>query len=841
MKNMQKVFSLFMATLMSVAIWGTTNLYLQSGSVNYAADNAVVAVWSWGGSEADAWSVFQPSERSNIYYVSLPDGRTGCKIMRWPAGTTPSWEAEGSAWNKTGDISFPNTYPETTDMIELTAWNNATSGTWSKYTTPPVPEPRIVKLVPSEEWQVAGAKFAAWIWGENITSQWTTFFTPVSEGNDTLQAEILSTADSIDFVRFSPKTIAPTWTQPANTEVLKWGELKDTIDWKGLTASVVGWDSLTWKAVARPCESFGLLINGVYHAGKKNVLQTEWLEYKLLSVELKKNDSLQVRDNCSDANWAITKYASTSFEFSIKNNKYVVSSDGIYDFYLKFIPDNDEIYISKAGYYTQSVPSQCEDVLMQAFYNESYNNSAWGVNDYCIYNDNDECIETITGLGNTRWNTLTAQADTLGKYFDLIWLPPSSNGDGMGYHPKNYSNQSSNWGTSTELAMLIDDLHTAGAKVVADVVINHCQSTTGWLGFPTFNFGEYGSYSPDGSWICKSDEVNSKPEAGSDYGKATGSYDDGENWDGARDWSHDLPKVQDMFKAYLQWLRNEVGYDGFRYDKGDGFDNWHHDNYNKAAGPYIAFMECYSNTDAIWNRIKQANYNIMGLDFDTKWHVFDAIAGWDYNGKYDKARGDGLLGRNKGRYAVTFIDSHDWFLRSDNENEFGGRGNSLTEALKPRLLQANAFLLSMPGVPCVFYPHWKKYDGFLKSMIKARKAARIHSESEVKDEYATATGYQATIVGKDGGYLILCLGDKAHQSGFEGYYLGASYYAVNDQSSGHDASFQIWVKKAKSTPTDVEEVKANDEWTKGEKFLKDGQLYIRLGDRTYDAQGRWIQ
>ena len=147
MKNMQKLFSLFVAMLMSVAIWGTTNLYLQSGSVNYAADNAVVAVWSWGGSEADAWSVFQPSERSNIYYVSLPDGRTGCKIMRWPAGTTPSWEAEGSAWNKTGDISFPNTYPVTTDMIELTAWNNATSGTWSKYTTPPVPEPRIVKQI----------------------------------------------------------------------------------------------------------------------------------------------------------------------------------------------------------------------------------------------------------------------------------------------------------------------------------------------------------------------------------------------------------------------------------------------------------------------------------------------------------------------------------------------------------------------------------------------------------------------------------------------------------------------------------------------------------------------
>ena len=721
-------------------------------------------------------------------------------------------------------------------MIELTAWNNATSGTWSKYTTPPAPEPRIVKLVPSEEWQVAGAKFAAWIWGENITSQWTTFFTPVSEGNDTLQAEILSTADSIDFVRFSPKTTAPTWAQKDSSEVLLWGEMKDKIDFTSLVWTVVGWDAGQWTPVAKPCAGYGLLIDGTqYLDAKHNVLQTEWTEYYLRNVHLTAGQTLKIKNKCNADTWVINKYAETSYELEIANGSYVIDETGDYDFYFKFIYQNDEIFISKAGTYTTAVRNECEDVMIQAFYNESYNNSAPGVsstNDYKL------------GLGNTKWTTLTAQADSLGKYFDLIWLPPSSNGDGMGYHPKEYSNQNSNWGSAAELETLIGALHDAGAKVVADVVINHCTGYTSWCNFPTLNFGAYGTFHPDASYICKNDEVNAewnKDKAGACWGAATGSYDDGENWDGARDWSHSDVYVQTMFKAYLKWLRNEVGYDGFRYDKGDGFNNWHHDNYNKAAGPYIAFMECYSNTDAIWNRIKQANYNIMGLDFDTKWHVFDAIAGWDYNGKYDKARGDGLLGRNKGRYAVTFIDSHDWFLRSDNQNEFGGRGNSLTEALKPRLLQANAFLLSMPGVPCVFYPHWKKYDGFLKSMIKARKAARIHSESEVKDEYATATGYQATIVGKDGGYLILCLGDKAHQSGFEGYYLGASYYAVNDQSSGHDASFQIWVKKAKSTPTDVEEVKANDEWMKGEKFLKDGQLYIRLGNRTYDAQGRWIQ
>ena len=693
-------------------------------------------------------------------------------------------------------------------------------------------EPKIVKLVPSEEWLDANAKFAAWIWGENITSQWTAFFTPVSEGNDTLQAEILSTADSIDFVRFSPKATNPTWEQVGGYTVV-WGELKDKIDYSSLVWTVVGWDAGQWTPVAKPCKGYGLLVDGTeYIDAKHNVLKDE---YYLRSIHLTKDQTLKIKNKCNDAAWVITKFADTSYELEIKNGSYLIAEAGDYDFYFKYLGSaNEEIYISKAGYFTQSVPSQCTDVMIQAFYNESYNESAGGVS---------ECGKTRwwNFLNDTSYNGKTL-AEEMGSYFDLVWLPPSAEGSGMGYHPKRYSSQNSTWGTAEELAQLISVLHDAGSKVVADIVINHCEGWSSWCDFPAMDFGEYGTFYPDQSYICKNDEVNAewnKTSAGSCYGKASGSNDDGENWDGARDWSHNDVYVQNMFKAYLKWMRNVVGYDGFRYDKGDGFNNWHHDNYNKAAGPYIAFMECYSNTDEIWNRIKDANYNIMGLDFDTKWHVFDAFAGWDYNGKYGKPRGDGLLGRNNGRYAVTFIDSHDWFRRN-NGCEFGGEGNSLKAELLPRLLVANAFMLSMPGVPCVFYPHWAKYKGYLKNMIKARKLAGVHSESEVKDEYATESGYQATIVGKDG-YLILCLGDKAHQN-FEGYTLMSSYYAENDCGQGKDGSHQIWVKRTTPLPTGIEDVQGdNVQCTKGEKFMQNGRLFIRLGKRVYDATGARVK
>ena len=667
----------------------------------------------------------------------------------------------------------------------------------------------------SDLWNQAGAVFFVHSWGTGDHDIKMDYLT-----GDIYEVTIPDGDNCIIFLRQAENSTGVDWDNCWN----KTGDLSIPSDKNCF--HITAWGEGTkvcpgdWETYELPTclPAYGLLIDGVYKGGKRNLKQTGWTEYYLRDIKLTKGQKIQVYDSCNNAAWAISKYAATSFEFPIQNNKYIVSEDGTYDFYIKFIYENDEMYIAQHGFYGSSVPSQCTDVMMQAFFNESYSNDAPGV----------------SKVGNTKWTTLLPQAEEIGAYFDLVWLPPSANGEGMGYHPYNYSNQNSNWGTRAELEALIGALHDAGSKVVADIVINHCQSSSGWCSFPEFDFGEYGKFHPTCSWICSNDEVNKDPKSDS-QGKATGSEDDGENWDGARDWAHDMPEVQNMFKAYLKWMRNVMKYDGFRYDKGDGFNNWHHDNYNKAAGPYIAFMECYTNTDAISWRIGQANYNMMALDFDTKWHVFDAFAGWDYNGKYDNARGDGLLGRGWGKHAVTFIDSHDWFMRSDNENEFGGRGNSLTDTLLCRLLGANAFMLSMPGVPCVFYPHWAKYKQFIKPMIEARKLAGVHSESEVRDEYATSTGYQATIVGKDG-YLILCLGDKAHADFSANYDLKASYYRTWD---GHDESYQIWVNRTSPLPTSVETT--NTSALKAEKILQNGQLFIRLGDTTYDILGNIIK
>ena len=439
------------------------------------------------------------------------------------------------------------------------------------------------------------------------------------------------------------------------------------------------------------------------------------------------------------------------------------------------------------------VPDACPDVLLQGFYYDSYSVDSFhmGTEEY----------------GDTRWKTLLAQAGEIGAYFDLIWLPPSGLASGVGYHPRQYCNQNSDWGTRAELENLIAAFHNSGTKVVADIVINHAEAMSGWCDMAIEDFGEYGVFEPGPSYITSNDEVNQDfanvdSLAGDCWGYSKNSRaDDGENWDAARDWAHDNPEVQEMFKAYLKWMKNVMKYDGWRYDKGDGYNNWHMHNYNMASEPYIAFEERYDgNAENLKNGIRDAQMNMMALDFALKFSSINAFQGWNYMGR------GGLIGPdNSGsdywkRHAVTWVDNHDMFLREDNDLEFCGRGNSMKPEIKARLLGANAFILSMPGVPCVFYPHWFKYKAEIKDMINARHLAGVHSESEVKDEewdwdegQGRNKGYKATIVGKNG-WLILCLGTKTGGN-FDGFTKVASLYSTfNNNGNQINESYEMWVK-----------------------------------------------
>ena len=413
-----------------------------------------------------------------------------------------------------------------------------------------------------------------------------------------------------------------------------------------------------------------------------------------------------------------------------------------------------------------SVPSKCEDVMLQAFYYDSYRDGAPG----------DVVLSGTTTLGNTKWSTLLNQSGEIGSYFDLVWLPPSGKSEGgTGYHQTQYSNQNSDWGKQKELLEFINRMHAANTKVVADIVINHAGCKSSWCDFYPQNFGEYGTFQPDASWICKTDEVNFNPEAGEWKGKATGTDDGGynmqDNYASARDWAHADPRVQEMMKAYLKWMKDVIGFDGWRYDYAQGFKGKYIDMYNSAAANYFSVVEFWNgDMNNIKSYLNDVNWNTLAFDFSTKYSAIQGIA----DGDYTKCKGAGLLGAGLSKYAVTFVDSHDTYFGCkggrDNNDEIAGCGKSMEDYNKDRVLGANAFILSMPGVPCVFYSHWAKYKDAIGKMVLARKAAGVHSESKVSDEAGNGY-YKATITGHHGSVRLLLGPNSGYNTTPQGYTL----------------------------------------------------------------------
>jgi alpha-amylase len=76
------------------------------------------------------------------------------------------------------------------------------------------------------------------------------------------------------------------------------------------------------------------------------------------------------------------------------------------------------------------------------------------------------------------YNEISYLTDAIAeKGFTDIWLPPPSRGmsgdNSMGYDIKDHYNLNSKFGTEEELSCLIDDLHSKGVNVMADLVMGH--------------------------------------------------------------------------------------------------------------------------------------------------------------------------------------------------------------------------------------------------------------------------------------------------------------------------------------------------------------------------------
>lgn len=380
----------------------------------------------------------------------------------------------------------------------------------------------------------------------------------------------------------------------------------------------------------------------------------------------------------------------------------------------------------------------------------------------------------------SQWKVLEKQADELKGYIDLVWLPQSGKcletTQVMGYMPYYYFNQNSSFGSEAELRSLITKFKAAGIGAIADVVINH-RNTEGWYTFPaeTYKGVTYQMQSTD---ICKNDDGGTTAtQAATDGVSLSQNNDEGTDFGGCRDIDHKSENVQKVIKAYLKYLKDDLGYTGFRYDMVKGFDGSHVADYNDATGVEYSVGEYWDGNDKIESWIKRTNKKSAAFDFQFRYNVRDAVNG-AANGKVTTSSDWSKLNSNDNlmhdanyrRYAVTFVENHDTQYRSETEQN---------DPLRKDTIAANAYMLAMPGTPCIFQPHWNAYKSEIKEMIAARKYAGITNMSNYANKQSKKTLYVNEVTGTKHELLVAVGNDAAGYAGETGYtkILSGYHYA----------------------------------------------------------------
>ncbi|MEL7118575.1 MAG: alpha-amylase family glycosyl hydrolase [Bacteroidota bacterium] len=371
-------------------------------------------------------------------------------------------------------------------------------------------------------------------------------------------------------------------------------------------------------------------------------------------------------------------------------------------------------------------------VIIQGFYWESYRHGH-------------EKFEN--SYGSKRWYDIVAeQAQTLNEArFDLIWLPPPfyAGQHSAGYNPKEYFNFNNSYGNFDQHRRMLETLLNNGVEPMADVVINHRDGTTRWEDFKNPTWGTWSIQEDDEAFRDKRSSVygllyhkRGLPELPTEYRPVTYSYGD------FRDIDHTCHIVRrDVIKALLS-LRS-LGYRGWRYDMIHGFPARYIRLYNKMSMPSFSVGE-YDWDKQAEKRGWVFYTSIEGGTVETSSNVFDFNTFFTLKNRQGAYRDlyypfglttdstDNIPWKNR---AVTFAENHDTGYRTNEDltpqenHQFDSFQNGWP------IEQAYAYLLTHPGIPCVFWKHYFDWGQDLqmkiKALINARKVAGVNAGSTV--------------------------------------------------------------------------------------------------------------
>jgi len=435
------------------------------------------------------------------------------------------------------------------------------------------------------------------------------------------------------------------------------------------------------------------------------------------------------------------------------------------------------------------------------------------------------------GFGDAQWTRLESQAEDFAPYFSLVWIPQSGNcgGTSMGYDDLYwFSDYNSSFGNETQLRSMIRTFKDKGIGTIADVVINHRRNVSNWVDFPkeTYKGATYEMKSTD---ICADDDEGAtKTWATSNGYQLSTNRDTGEGWNGMRDLDHKSQNVQTIVKAYLDFLLNDLGYTGFRYDMVKGYSGSFTKLYNESSKPKFSVGECWDSSNTIKNWINATDKTSAAFDFQFRYTVRNAVNNGNWASLGQQNDGNWPLvsvNNDRGTYrqwAVTFVENHDTEYRSSTAQQ---------DPIRKDTLAANAFLLASPGTPCVFLKHWKAYKHEIARMIQARQLCGIQNTS-ASVMYRSSTAYYAATVTGEKGKLIVWLGDQSEAaSAISGYTCilsghHYSYWVEPSLVAAWNALPQPTFKEDTVEKHDITVYLKDPGWSQVYFYAWDGNLYI---------------
>lgn len=366
------------------------------------------------------------------------------------------------------------------------------------------------------------------------------------------------------------------------------------------------------------------------------------------------------------------------------------------------------------------------------------------------------------------WNIIKNKAnDIQDAGFTMVWFPPvSKSTGGTGYLPNEWYETNSDHGTASQLKGAVSALNSKGIKSIADIVINHRVGTTNWADFTNPAFAN------NAQAVTKGDE----------WGQGAGNYDTGDGYAAGRDLDHTNASVRTEITNWLNWLKNDVGFSGWRYDYVKGYSPYYNGLYNDNTNPYFSVGELWpditGNYNASGNGVNYHRQKLMDwingtgnkstvFDFTTKWQLMLAVQNSEYwRLKDTQGKPIGAIGWWS-EMSVTFIDNHDTGPSPNG-------GQSHWEFPSNKVEEGYAYILTHPGTPCVYWSHYFDWGTDLrnkiKSLINIRKSQGISATSAVSIQVADGSKYAAIINNN----TAVKIGGGSWSPGGSGWWLAAS-------------------------------------------------------------------